>query len=311
MTPAAAILLTLTIPTAPAPKADAGVPADLIDLLPADTAGVLIVDAVAAGKSEIGQTILKLFADQQRPDQPIAFAELGREAEWVLLAPFLIDKGVGDFCLIVRLKEKSEFGKATVAQAKRTGIDPQQIGPRTVRALSRPDIGMTLIDDRTLMVVMAADPTQIQQTWAAAFTPRDTPGPSRELRKLIVDGAKDRRAVQMYGHHPKKVAHSAYLPLAHFGVRREAIAGLGEKLVSYRGGIQMGDAGDVELRFQARDADAAKELLKVYDTLDDKLPPFVTGFRSEAKVVRDGDQVVLTARLTKAVAELVLPKRNK
>jgi hypothetical protein len=309
--PAAAILLTVTIPTAPAPKGDAGVPADLVDLLPADTAGVLIVDAVAAGKSEIGQTILKLFADQQRPDQPIAFADLGREAEWILLAQFLIDTGVGDFCLIARLKEKSEFGKATVAQARRTGIDPQQIGPRTVRALGRPDIGMTLIDDRTLMVVLAADPTQIKPTWAAAFTPRDPPGPSRELRKLIVDGAKDRRAVRMYGHHPKKAAHSAYLPLASFGVERAAVAGLGEKLVSYRGAIEMGDAGEVELRFQARDADAAKELLKVYNTLDGELPPFVTGFRAEAKMVRDGDQVVVTARLTKAVAELVLPKRNK
>ena len=311
MTPTTAFLLALTVPAAPAPKGDASVPTELIDLLPADTAGVLIVDAVAARKSEIGQTVLKLFADQQRPDQPIAFAELGREAEWVLLSQFLIDQGVGDFCLIARLKEGSEFGKATVAQAKRTGIDPQQIGTRTVRALGRPDIGMTLIDDRTLMVVLAADPTQIKQTWAAAFTPRDTPGPSRELRKLIADRAKDRQAVQMYGYHPKKVAHSAYLPLAAFGVKRTAVAALGEKLVSFRGGIRMGDTGEVELRLQARDTEAAKDLLKVYDTLDDRLPPFVSEFRSATKVVRDGDQVVLSAQLTKATAELVLPKRNK
>jgi hypothetical protein len=311
MTPTTAFLLALTIPAAPAPKGDAGVPTELIDLLPADTAGVLIVDAVAAGKSEIGQTLLKLFAEQQRPDQPIAFAELGREAEWVLLSQFLIDQGVGDFCLIARLKEGSEFGKATVAQAKRTGIDPQQIGTRTVRALARPDMGMTLVDDRTLMVVLATDPTQVKQTWAAAFTPRDTPGPSRELRKLITDGAKDRQAIQMYGHHPKKVSHSAYLALASFGVQRKAVTGLGDKLTSYRGGIRMGEMGDVELRFAVKDADAAKAFLKTYEIVEDRLAPFIKEFRAGAKLVQDGDDVVLTARLTKATAELVLPKRNK
>jgi hypothetical protein len=314
MTPTTvALLLSLAGPAAPGAKPDKGVPKALIDLLPADTAGVLVVDAARAGKSEIGQKILNLFAAEQRPGESIEFAELGREAQWIVLGQFLIEEGVGDFCLIARLKEGAKYGPALIAKARGDKQPMEQIGTRVVYSLHRPEFAVALIDDRTLMVVVAAGetPNQVKQTRAAAFADRDKPGPDRELRKLIEEGVKDDRPVQMYGHHPTKLARAAYLPLAGFGVKRKAVGDLGDKLVSYRGGIRMGDAGEVEVRVTAKDADGAKALMKVYEEMDDRLPPFVKEFRAGAKVVREGEEVVLTARLTKATVELVGQKRNK
>jgi hypothetical protein len=314
MTPAAALLLSLVGPAAPAAKADTGVPTELIDLLPEDTAGVMVVDAPKVTKSEIGQAIAKLFLAQQRPDQLLEFADLAREARWVVLGQFLVDKAVGDFCLIVRLREKSEYANATIAKFKRDKKDFEQIGTRTVYSpAGQANLAVAKIDDRTMLVMAAAGDTaeQVKQTRAAAFGNREQPGPSRALRKLIAEGVKDDRAIQLYAHHPTKVAQSAYLPLANFGVKQEAVFELGDKLVSYRGGIRMGEAGEVELRFTAKDADAARELMKAYEVVDNRLKPFLEEFRASAKVVREGEEVILTARLTKATLELVGEKKNK
>src|SRR4051812_17760959 len=314
MTPAtAALLLSLVGPAAPAAKADAGVSKELIDLLPDDTAGVMVVDVSRTVRTAFGRTIVKLFDTQQRPDQPIHFADLAAEAEWVLLSQFLIDKATGDFALIVRLKAGSDLGKALVAKAKADKQPAEQIGTRIIYPSFRPGFALSMIDDRTLMVVLATGntPAEFKQTFAAAFGVREPPGPSRELRKLMADGAKDDRPIQLYAHHPTKVALSAYLPLANFGVPLETVAGLGDKLVSYRGGIRMGEAGEVELRFTAKDSDAAKEFLKAYEAADDGIPPFVKEFRASARVVRKGAEVMVTAHLTKATVELVGEKRNK
>jgi hypothetical protein len=314
MTPATmTLLLSLVGPAAPAAKADTGVPKELIDLLPEDTAGVLVIEAPKAIKSEIGQTILKLFDAQQRPNQPLHFADLGPEAEWLVLAQFRIEQAVGDFALIVRLKTDSGYGKALIDKARADKAPSEKIGSRTVYSLFRPGFGLAMIDDRTLMVVLATSdtPDEMKATLGAAFGDREKPGPSRELRKLMADGAKDDRPIRLYGHHAK-VAHSAYLPLANFGVRLEAVAELGDKLVSFRGGIRMAEAGEVELRFTAKNAEAAKEFLKAYDVVEDRAAkPFIKEFRAGAKLVREGDEVILTARLTKAILESIGEKRNK
>ena len=312
---AAALLLALAVPAAPvapAAKADKGVPKDLIDLLPEDAAAVMVVDARKVAKNEIGQSIIKLFAAQQRPDQLLEFADLAREAEWVVLSQFLIDKAVGDFCLVIRLKEKSDYANAVIAKFKRGKQDSELIGTRTVYSPEgQANLAVAKIDDRTMLLMAANGRTadEVKQTRLAAFG--NNTGPSRDLRKLIDDGAKDDRAVQFYAHHPKKIALSAYLPLANFGVQRTAVAELGDKLVSYRGGIRMGDAGEVELRFTARDTDAAKEFMKAYAVVDDGLAPFIKEFRASAKMVREGDDVIITASLTKAALERMGEKRNK
>lgn len=312
MLPTAALVLALAVPAAPAPKADPGLPADLIDLLPEDTAGVLVVDVPRTVQADVGRTILKLFDTLQRPGEPLHIADLGPEAESVLLAQFLIDKAAGDFALIVRLKDGSGYGKALIAKAKGDRRPAEEIGARTVYSLNRPEVGVALIDDRTLMFVLATGtPAQVRETRRAAFGGREKPGPPRGLRTLIEEGAKDDRAIRLYGHHPKKVALSAVLPLTCLGVQGDAVADLGDKLVSFRGGIRMGEAGEVELRFTAKDADAAKALVKAYNVVEGNLAPFVKEFRAGARVVREGDEVVVTARLTTATVELIGEKRNK
>ena len=104
---AAALLLALAVPAAPAPKGALGLARELIDLLPEDTAAVLVADVRRAEKSEIGKAFLKALADEQPADEPIRVDDLVRDVDLVLVGQFLIDEGTGDFCFVLRLREGS------------------------------------------------------------------------------------------------------------------------------------------------------------------------------------------------------------
>jgi hypothetical protein len=317
MTPvAASLLLSLAIPTAPAPKAEKGLPKELIDLIPEDTAGVLVIDVPRVAKSEIGDVFLKaLAADQKGGDEPVKIADLPREVELVLISQFLIDKGVGDFCIVLRLREGSEIPKALMAEAKKKrGKDaaPETIGKRAVYSLGGDSSSFAQIDDRTVMMVLAlGEGKQIQETRAAAYGERDKPGPRPALRKMLEDKAPADQAVRVYGHHPTKLGHSTSMVLAAFGSKLEAFHSLGEKVVSYKGGIKLGAAAEIELRFTNKDAATATEFLRIYEDLD-RTDSFADELRRGSKAVRDGDDVVITARLTRAmIDELSSKKPNK
>jgi hypothetical protein len=315
MTPVAAtLLLTLAVPAAPAPKADKGLPKDLIDLLPEDTAAVVVLDVPRAATSDIGKAIFKVIQTEQQPDEPVQVADFVKDAELVLIGQFLIDKAFGDFCILVRLKAGSEIPKAFVARAEKAGKDkaPEMIGKRTVYSIDDPGFSFAQVGDRTLMIVLAlGDKKQVKETRAAAYGDRERPGPSAALRKMVDQDARDDRAVRLYGSHPTKLAHSTGLVLAPFGAKDKAAAGLGDRIVSYRGGIKEGEAAEVELRIAMKDADAAKELLKIYETGGGEDDPFVKELRGSAKAVRDGDEVVITAKLTRAMIERLATRPNK
>ena len=314
MTPTTLLLLALAVPAAPAPKADRAIPKDLIDLIPEDAAGVLVVDVPRAARSGIGEAILKEVAAGQSPDDPVQFADLFKDAELVIVAQFLIDKGFGDFCLLVRHKEGANLPKDLVARADKAGKDkaPEQIGKRTVYSLKDPAVSFARIDDRTLMVILAIGAeTQIKQTRAAAYGEREKPGPADALRKLIAaDGGGD-RAVRLFGSHPKKLGLSTWLVLAAFGVRDKLFEDFGDKVMAYRGGIKAADAAEFELRFTARDADAARELLKAYEGGEEEKDPFVRELRAATRAVRDGDDVIVTGKLTRAMVERLGKRPNK
>jgi hypothetical protein len=122
MTPVtAALLLALAVPAAPAPKADKGLPKDLIDLLPEDTAGVVVLDVPRAAKSDLGKAVLKLIAAEQQPDESIQVADFARDAELVLIGQFLIDTGFGDFCFLVRLKDGPASRRHSSPGPRRSG----------------------------------------------------------------------------------------------------------------------------------------------------------------------------------------------
>ena len=313
MTPIA-LLLALAVPAAPAPKADKGLPKDLIDLLPEDTAGVLVFDVPRAAKSGIGETILKTIAAGQAPDDPFPVADLFKEAELVLVAQFLIDKGFGDFAVLVRHKAGADLPKALLARAEKPGKDkgPEQIGKRTVHTLQEAGLSFALVDDRTVLLVLASgSKEQVKETRAAAYGDRDRPGPSDALRKVLAAEAPADRAVRLYGSHPKKLGLSTWLVLAAFGVRDEMFEDFHDQVVSYRGGFKMGDAAEFELRFTARDAGAATKLLKAYEAGGGGKEPFVGELRAASKAVRDGDEVVVTGRLTRAMVERLGKQPNK
>jgi hypothetical protein len=313
MTPAAALLLALAVPAAPAAKADRGLPKDLVDLIPEDTAGVLVIDVPKVARSAVGQAILKAIAAAEEPGEPLRVTELLGDAELLVVSQFLIDTGFGDFCILARLKEKSDVPKALVARADKAGKDtaPETIGKRTVYSLDGAGASFALIDGRTVMLVLATgNDKQIRQTRAAAYSDREKPGPRPALRKMLADDGKDPRAVRLYGSHPTKLALSTWLVLAAFGLRDEPVQALGDKVVSYRGGVKEGDAAEIEIRITLKDAAAAGELLKLYEQVDNR-DPFVRDLRASGKAVRDGDDVVVTAKLTPGMIELAKRSPNK
>jgi hypothetical protein len=312
MTLVAALLLAL-VPAAPAAKADRGLPKDLVDLIPEDTAGVLVIDVPKAAKSAVGQAILKAVAAEESSDEPLRITELLKDAELLVVSQFLIESGFGDFCVLARLKEKSGVPKALVARADKAGkaTAPETIGKRTVYSLEGAGASFCLIDDRTVMLVLATgNEKQIKQTRAAAYTERETPGPSPALRKLLADDGKDPRAVRLYGSHPSKLGLSTWLVLAAFGLKDEPFKELGDKVVSYRGGIKEGDTAEIQLRITLKDTAAAGELLKLFEGVETR-DPFVRDLRASGKAVRDGDDVVVTAKLTPAMIELAKRSPNK
>jgi hypothetical protein len=315
MTPVAAtLLLALAIPSAPAPKAEKGLPKDLIDLLPEDTAGVLVVDVPRLAKSEIGGLFLKaLDEDQKGADDPFKFDDIAKDAELVLIGQFLIDKSAGDFCILMRLREGSGIPKALVARAEKRGkgTAPEVIGGRTVYSMESAEFSFAQIDPRTLMLVLACgEKEQVKVTRAAAYAERDKPGPRPALRKMLEEKASADQAVRLYGHHPTKLGLSASMVMVAFGSKLEAFYPIGDKLVSYRGGIKVGSAAEIELRFSTKDAAAATEFLKIYEGLA-KDDPVEEELHRSGKATRDGEDVVITARVTRALIERMTSKPNK
>jgi hypothetical protein len=312
MTPTAALLLALAVPAAPAPKAGKGLPKELVDLIPEDTAGVLILDVPAAAKSDIGKAFLKVITAEQKPDEPIQVTDFVRDAELVIVAQFLIDQAFGDFCILVRHREKSDIPKALIDRADKAGKDkaPEKIGKHTVYSLGSTDASFVRIDDRTLMFVLATgSPEQVKETRSAAYADREKPGPSPALRRMLTEDRGD-QAVRLYGYHPKKLALSTWLLLAAFGIKDKTFNKFEGKVVSYRGGIKAGATAEIELRITAKDADTAKELLEAYENVEEN-DPFVKELRATAKAVRDGEDLIITAKLTAAMADRLGSRPNK
>src|SRR5262245_60123668 len=167
---ASALLLLLSVPAAPAPKAERGIPKELIDLLPEDTAAVVVMDVARIAKSEFGTAFWKGFAAAQGDDEPIRVAEIVREVEFALIGQFLIEEYSGDFCFILRLREGSKLPESLLAQAKKGGgaADPEKIGKRTVYPIGSPGTSFAQLDDRTLIVVLAiGEAKQVEETRAA------------------------------------------------------------------------------------------------------------------------------------------------
>jgi len=310
----ASLMLALAIPGAPAPKANKGLPKDLIDLLPEDTAGVLVIDLPRVAKSEIGALFLKaLVADQKGSDEPIKFEDIEKDAELVLIGQFLIDKSAGDFCILLRLREGSGIPKALIARAEKRGKGkaPETIGGRTVYSIDSGEFSFAQIDPRTLMMVLAfGEGEQVKVTRAAAFADRDKPGPRPALRKMLEEKESADQAIRLYGHHPTKLGLSASMVMVAFGSKLEAFHPIGDKLVSYRGGIKVGAAAEIELKFSAKDAAAATEFLKIYEGLV-KDDPVEEELHRSGKATRDGEDVIITAKVTRALIERMTSKPNK
>jgi hypothetical protein len=309
---AASLLLALTTPSAPALKTDRGLPKDLIDLLPEDTAAVLVIDVPRVVKTDLGALVVKLLAAEEGADSPVPFADLARDAERVVIAQFLIDQGAGDFLFLLRLKAGSGIPKALLGRAPRGAKDggSELIGKRTVHNLDGANFSFALADDRTVMLVGASgDEAQVKETRAAAYADRERPGPRPALRKVLAADPLGDRPVRLYGDHATKLGYSAGFVMLPFGPALEKVL-TKEVIVSYRGAVKIGEAAAVELRFTAKDADAAKQVVEAYERLADD-DRFCQELRRASKVVRDGEDVVVTARVTRALIERLAFDPNK
>ena len=143
----AGLFLALVIPSAPAPKTDRGIPKELIDLLPEDTAAVVVLDGTRIMKSEYGAAVVEASGQlAQKAEEPIRVADLARDIELALIAQFLIDEHAGDFCVVLRLRDGSGLPKALMKESEKEvpgGNVPEQIGKRMVYSLGSPEGSFT------------------------------------------------------------------------------------------------------------------------------------------------------------------------
>jgi hypothetical protein len=295
------LLLALLTPAAPALKTEKP-PRDLIDLLPEDTAAVLVLDVPKLAAHPVGarlfECLAKLLPAREAPFLPVA--DIVKETEVLIIAQFGIESRVGDFCLVMRLKDGATVPKTLLARALAEGGDPagRLVGNRTVHEIAAEAITMCILHSRTLMVVLACGHgNQQTETVQAAYAERETPGPKDPtLRKMLAELWPADRPVLLYGSHPK-VCYSVGLALGPLGTGPDTFTDLGTDVISFRGSVGLGKTANAEVRVKLRDAATAREFGRRIRTSTATFSG-QGALEQVTAVMVEKDDVVVKARLT-------------
>jgi hypothetical protein len=74
--------------------------------------------------------------------------------------------------------------------------------------------------------------------------------------------------------------------------------------------IHLADSASVEFRLRMKNADAAKELLKLYEA-DEPDDPAVKEWRAACKAVCKDDEVIISGKATRALVDRLITTPNK
>jgi hypothetical protein len=258
--------LLLLLPTAgyPAPKSD-GLPAEVVERLPADTATVLVVDVPCMRRSAIGKHFFTTIAPRFREHVPME--QLLKDTEFAVLAQYGIQNFAGDFCFLFRLRPRAELPDAMRKLAK---APAEKVGPYEIFPLSD-SFFFGMLDDRTLAVVYVCPGPNMNGNGRDEALERvfreNARGPGEVLRRKLT-GLKPERALTIFSEH-KKSGLSASLVLSAFGYDAFKLGGLNTDITNnverFTGGVRVDKAAEMEIRFDAYNEQAAFALRKTLE----------------------------------------------
>jgi hypothetical protein len=304
MTPvAASLLLGLTLPAAPALKGEK-IPADLIDLVPADTAGVLVIDVPRLTKTSIGRAGLREI-ERRMSTQTVKLDGLLKDVEVLMIAQFAIVEFAGDFCFLARVRDGSALPEEMLGYAERKGEDPhyETIGKHRVYKARGQDLWFSFPDKRTVMAVLPSG--NCEATLLEAFDDRKVRGPGREIRKWLEQDRPPDWPIRVFGEHKTKLGHSLGMAALPFGDGIDRFKELGDQLLSYKGWVSVGEAVLGELRISCRDeATASRVVAQLRDGASSADPDF----QRECHFLRDREDAIASFRITPDIWELLRAK---
>jgi hypothetical protein len=297
------LILALPTPVVPAPKS-LGVPAEIIDRLPEDTAAVLVVDVPRVARSAIG----KHFISRLHPhlEEWLPLETTAKEVEYAVLAQYAIEQFAGDFCFLLRLRDGAEL-PAKLQQGSMG--DPLKVGEHTVYKLKAGTF-FGMLNKRTAALVLLTSAPNSDEAAARelqAVFGDEKKGPGETLRRKLV-GFRPESALALVSDHPKS-GLSATLSLSPFGYQSLNLTGLADKIRRYTGEVTLSDKlATMELRFEAKSTNAAEELR---DALESERVNISSGnwsklLRKDMSIARDKTHVTLKARLTHNIIDGLL-----
>jgi hypothetical protein len=304
MTPvAASLLLTLSVPAAPALKGEK-IPPALIDLMPADTAAVLVIDVPRLTKTSLGRAGLREI-ERRLSMQTVKLDGLLKDIEVLVIAQFAIVEFAGDFCFLAHVRDGSKLPEELLGYAERTGEDPvrQRIGKHDVYKVRDQDLWFAFPDKRTVMAVFPCG--NASETLAEAFGDRADRGPGREIRKWLEQDRPPDRPIRVFGAHKSKLGLSLGMAAMPFGEGIDRFKELGDQLLSYRGWVSVGEAIIGELRVACKDDVTAG---RVVAGLRAGAPSADPDFVRDCHFLRDREEAVASFRISPDLWDLLRAK---
>lgn len=288
-----ALMLSASTISFPAPKDKLGaLPPDLLDLVPADTAALLLVDVPKVAKSPIGKHFVKQLTNSVG-DSKISVQHIVDDVQFAVVAQFDIVNFAGDFCMILRLHEKSTLvGK--VLELVSVDEPFARIDGRAVYKLDNPTEYFAAIDRRTLVFVsLTNNPTgdELKASLQSAFARPDGKKHNEALRKKLEEIPFD-DAVAVVSAHPKSSNSLgvAMAPLNPGG----AMDLFKDRVTSYRGGIRVGEKADYLMEIIAANANAASDIaFTLRSMLTDDPKPRLKTMDVPARITRDKERVTM------------------
>ncbi|HJZ93575.1 MAG TPA: hypothetical protein VKE40_22045 [Gemmataceae bacterium] len=304
MTPvAASLLLTLSAPAAPALRGEK-IPPALIDLVPADTAGVLVIDVPRLTKTTIGRAGLREI-ERRLSTQTVKLDGLLKDIDVLLIAQFAIVEFAGDFCFLAHVRDGSKLPEELLDYAERKGEDPvrRRIGKYDVYKVRDQDLWFAFPDKRTVMAVLPTG--NAEETLEEAFGNREVRGPGREIRKWLEQDRPPDQPIRVFGAHKSKLGHSLGMATMPFGEGMDRFKELGDQLLSYRGWVSIGEAILGELRVTCKDQATAG---RVVTDLRSGAASADPDFARDCHFFREREEAVASFRISPDLWDLLRSK---
>jgi len=302
-----AMLLTAPLIGAPAPKAQATVDA-LVDLLPDDTAAIMVLDMPRLAKSPFGKRMLEVLSAQPTNLPWLDFNKLGKDVDLAVVGQFAIEAFAGDFCFLLRLREGSEIPKKL---AEIAGDKPIGVGKAAVYSIHQEgSLYFAALDRNTIAVVMLCGEVKkesvVKEGLEAVFGAKRK-GPRAELRKLL-KGIDQESTIAIVSEHPKS-ANSALFAFSPF-VQTNNLNEYKGKVVRFNLEIKMSDKAEVRAQVEMDAAATAEAVAKAVE--DSKAKPGESPWQKEMaeamKITRDKEKLQMRGSIAAKQLDLALPK---